>query len=350
MRLRVLRGRETPPAIEPIAGAPEPPGPTPPWRRLLRVPRWREVHAALSRNPGLKVVSLLLAFFIWFSINVTERDAEGTFDIPIRVRSLAAGLIVTSQPTKPVMVTVRGPRTILDGVDERRERLAVDLGNATPGSVPVELNADLIRPELPRRLKVVRIEPSRIKIKVERLIHRRLPVKPDLAGIPPLGYTPEASVTPPEVDVSGPASRVNDLKEIKTEPVELHGTPESTQHNMLLSWAGDFVSFVPDHVLVGINFQPTMMSRKFEHVEVAVRNLSEGMRAKVVPARIDVVVQGPQRVLTNYNLDDGSVYVDAAGLDPGSHRVVPRAELAQSLEVSRREPELVRLEIAGGGR
>src|SRR5213078_4494528 len=69
----------------------------------------------------LKLVSLLLAFFLWFSINVSERDAEGTLEIPLQVRQ-PAGYVVTSAPAKPVAVTVRGPRTILDGVDERRAR------------------------------------------------------------------------------------------------------------------------------------------------------------------------------------------------------------------------------------
>src|SRR5207249_8376339 len=125
LNLRVLRGERAPaPGGE---STPGPAGPTPPWRRLLRVPRPRDVRAALSRNTGLKLVSLLLAFFLWFSINVSERDAESTIELPLRVRSLGPGLIVTNQPAKPIAVTLRGPRTILDGVDERRARLALDL-------------------------------------------------------------------------------------------------------------------------------------------------------------------------------------------------------------------------------
>ena len=56
---------------------------------------------------------------------------------------------------------------------------------------------------------------------------------------------------------------------------------------MLLSWAGDFVSFTPDHVTVAVTFEPTMMVRKFEHVDVSVRNVPEGMHAKITPARSD---------------------------------------------------------------
>jgi YbbR domain-containing protein len=345
VKLRVLRGRAAAAPAEPLPGGP---GPTPPWRRLLRLPRWRNVRAALARNRGMKLLSLLLAFFLWFSINVSERDAEGTIEMPLRVRSLPAGMLVTNQPAKPVAVTLRGPRTILDGVDERRVRVALDLADAAPGDVRIELNSDMVRPELPRRLKVVRIEPARVKVRVERLVHKRLPVKAELAGVPPLGYTADATVTPNEVDVSGPASKVDDLKEIKTEPVDLHGASDGVQRVVLLSWAGDFVSFTPDHVQVSAIFHPTMMARKFEHVEVTVRNVAEGLRAKLVPSHVDLIVEGPQRILTSYKLADGAVWIDAAGLDAGSHRVTPRIDLPPSLEVTGREPETQTLELSGG--
>jgi YbbR domain-containing protein len=342
MKLRVLRGRAATAPVEPAP--PDSTRPTPPWRRL-RVPQPRDLRAALTRNPGLKAVSLLLAFFLWFSINVSERDAEGTLEVPLRVRALAAGMIVTRQPVKPIGVTVRGPRTILDGVDERRTRMTIDLSDVTPGDLRKELDANMLKPELPRRLKVVRIEPPRINVRVERLARRRLPVRTELDGTPPMGYTADTTVTPGEVEVSGPASKVDDLKEIKTEPIDMRGAPEPIERNVLLSWAGDFVSFTPDHVLVGVSFHPTMMMRRFEHVEVAVRGVPAGMRAKLVPPRVDLTVQGPQRVLSNYELPDGSVFVDAGTLGPGTHRVTLQAELPQSVEVTRRDPEVHTLEI-----
>ena len=129
MRLLALRPRPGASAPEPVPAAP--PGPTPPWRRLLRVPSRRELREGLRQNPGMKLVSLLLAFFLWFSINVSERDAERVVELPVSIRKLQPGLIVTTPPSKPISVTLRGPRTILDGVDERKVRLSLDLASAT---------------------------------------------------------------------------------------------------------------------------------------------------------------------------------------------------------------------------
>lgn len=346
MRLRALRPRPSSPPADP-GGAPI--RPTPPWRRMLRPPTNRELRDALRRNPGLKLLSLLLAVFLWFSINVSDPGAEGTLEVPVRIEHLASDLIVTSQPTKPVSITLRGPRTILDGVNERRTRISLDFSVATPGESRVELNADMIRPELPQRLKVVRIEPARAKLVIERLARKRLPVRPELAGQAALGYTvAEARATPAEVEVSGPVSKVKELTEIRTEPVYLRRAAERFEKSALLSWAGDFVTFVPDHVTVTVTLQQQMMSRVFENVEITVRNAPGGLPVQLTPRGVELTLSGPQRLLTSFTLPDGSVFVDAAGLAPGTHRVAPQVELPQGLEVTGRQPDVFTLQVGGG--
>jgi YbbR domain-containing protein len=313
------------------------------------VPTRRSLREALQRHPGLKILSLVLAFFLWFSINVSERDAERIVELPVSVRRLPPGLIVTNLPAKPVVFTLRGPRTILDGVDERKVRVALDLSTAAPGETRIELNSDMIRPELPRRLKVLRVEPARLKMRVERLVRRRLPVRADLAGMPALGYTiAESTVTPGQVEVIGPASKVDELKEVTTETVDLRGAAETIQRDALLSWAGDFVSFSPEHVTVTVTFEEVMVSRDFKRVEVRIVNAA-GVPAKVTPSQVDVTVRGPQRLLHNYRVPDGAVTVDASGLAPGAHRVRARIDLPQALEVTRRQPELLTLQVGDGG-
>ena len=333
-------------------GTPSPPQ-RPPWRgwrRFVRVPGLGDLRAAVSRNKGLKLISLLLAFFLWFSINVSERDAEREVKLPITVRRLPPTLIVTNLPANPVTARVRGPRTILDGVDTREMRLTLDMSNGVPGDKVVELSPDLVRPDLPRRLKVVRLEPARLRVHIETLVSRNVPVRVEVAGIPPLGYTVAGtSIEPDEVKATGPASRVNDLKEIKTEPVDVSGaTGLVARDNVLLTWAGDFVTFAPDHVQVSVNVKQVMMSREFTHVDVRILN-AEGVRAQLSPPWVDLTLSGPQRTLHNYEFKEGAVYVDAAGLKPGDHEVTVKVDLPPALELEGKRPETHRLRISGRG-
>jgi len=348
MRLRVLRFQPTatPPQADPT---PRDPRPTPPWRKLLRLPRPRNLREGLRQNTGLKLISLVLAFIIWFSINVSERDAERVVEIQVVPRHAPADLIVTNAPAKPVAVTVRGPRTILEGIDEQKERLVLDLANVTASDTRLDYNADMVHPELPRRLKVVRFEPARLKLKVERRARRRVPVRVALDGTAAVGYTfGDPQVTPQDVEVTGPGSKVDELKEITTEPINVSGASESLTRTTALTWAGDFMSFSPDRVTVNIPLKEVFVSRPFEDVPINIRNAG-GLEARVSPPRIDLMVHGPQRLLNNYKLDDGKAYVDAGGLAPGSYRLAVQVDLPPDVEVTRRKPDVVTLVVVSAG-
>ncbi len=317
----------------------------------LRLPRPQDLREALRHNPGLKLISIVLASFLWYSINVLERDAERVVELPVSVRKIPAELVLTTPPAKPVAVTLRGPRTILDGVDEHKSRLLVDMSGIGPGETRMDLNGAMVDPELPRRLKVLRMQPVRLKLNVERLARRRLPVRPDLAGAPAFGYTvAESTVTPDFIEVTGPASKVDELKEISTEPIDLHGVATTLERRALLEWVADFVTFVPDRVRVAVRLEEVMVSREFKRVTITVRN-GEGLRAKVTPEVLDLTIHGPQRVLANYKIAEGAVTLDTAGLEAGVHRLSVQAVLVTlpgELEVVARQPETLRVQIDQG--
>jgi len=351
----------TPHKRRPPVAAPDPGAPTPSrgtWRSWIPADVVRGVWNDLRAHPGLFLVSLGLAMILWFTINVTERDAERVVELPVTVRRLPTGLIVPDLPTKPVAFTLRGPRTILDNVDEHKTRVSLDLGNAMPGDQRIELGVHLVRPELPRRLKVLRIEPQRVKVRVDRLVRRTLPVRAELAGMPPLGYNlTESQVMPASVEVSGPAGKVDDLHDVGTEPIDLRvlavsGSAVKIEQSVLLGWAGHFVSFNPDHVNVTLHLEEAHVVREFRKVDVQIRNLGPSLRAQLVPPTIDLSIRGPQRLLHNFALDPAAVTVDAAGLPAGRHKLAAHVELPPAFEIVRQSPEVhvLQLQPIQGGR
>ena len=348
MRLRVLRSPPPPSPEELEPGTERPARPTPPWRRLARVPSLREIREGLRRNTGLKLVSLVLAFFLWFAINVSERDAEIDINIPVTTQRLSSDLIVVEKkPVKPVSVTVRGPRTILEGVDGRRMRLVVDLTQATAGETrKVELNADLLKPELPRRLKAVRFDPGTATVRVARLLRRNVPVKVAVEGDPPLGYTITAAARPTEVEVTGPAKKVEAMGEIKTEPINVTALTQSATREVPLVWAGDFMRLGLSRVVVTLAVKEIMMSRDFARVEVEALH-SDGGRVRLKPAQVDLTLVGPMRLLEPLRLEPGTATVDTAGLTTGTHDVPVVVNVADPLKVGRIEPDKVTVEIKG---
>jgi YbbR domain-containing protein len=345
MRLPALRPRPRPEPVEPPAGARR----TTRWPRLprgVRIPTNRDVLTLLRRNSALKILSTVLAVFLWYSIRVSGGEAEATLAVPIRVDYLAPDLLVTNLPAEPAEVVVQGPSRILDGLSDARYRFALDLSAASPGKNRLDLSGELIKPKLPDVVVVRRIDPPKIDVRVERVTRKRLPVRAELEGQPEVGYSvAQVRVVPSEVEAVGPVSRLRDLTEIKTEPVRLRHASARIERSVLLTWAGDYVTLSPDHVTVAVTLQQQLVSRVFQDVPVVVRNAPPGERVEVTPAGVELTIAGPQPTLMGFALPEGSVYVDAAGLEPGTHRVTPQVELPEGLEVTRREPEFQTLQI-----
>jgi YbbR domain-containing protein len=252
------------------------------------------------------------------------------------------GLTVLNPPTKAVSLTLRGPRTILDNVDERKARLQLSLANLQLGDNRIDPNGSMLNPELPRSLKVVRFDPPSFSLKADRRTMRRLPVKADLAGSPALGYTvADSTVSPEMVEVTGPAGLLEGLKQVPTEPVDLRGASEPLQRNVLLERLDQSITFVPDVVQVRVNLEENIAVREFPKVAVAVPDGA----AQVTPASVDLTIRGPQRLLHNLTLPPETAHVDVANLEPGTHTVPVQVTLPEGLKVVAQSPDRVRVRI-----
>jgi YbbR domain-containing protein len=342
MRLPAVRLRRPAPAPELPEGERRP---RRPWRTIPRpaVPLRRRLVRLVRHNTGLKLVSLGLACFLWYSINELERDAERQVEMPVAIRKVPQGLIVTDlSPAKGVTVTLRGPRTILDSVDEGKTRLVVDLSSAKEGKVSVDLNRATLNPELPRRLKAVRMSPVRLDARLEPLAKRRMKVTAALIGDPAPGYEATPTVTPDHVEVTGPASTVNALDDVGTRRIDIGGLSASTERNALLESPGDFVTIVPDRVRVTLSVQEKSVEQDFKRVAVALIN---GEAARISPAEVTLRVKGPELALGKWEPRQGAVFVDAAGLGPGTYELPVQVDLPAPLVVTARRPETVRVTV-----
>jgi YbbR domain-containing protein len=345
--VRLLALRPRPQAAPPSEPPPEEARqPLVDWiRGQLRRPRPSDLRDLVVRNGALKAISLLLAFALWFSINVTEGGAERTFELEVKQPKVPDGLLITNLPTMPIAVRVRGPGTLLDNVDVRRRRIAIDLSAFGPGRASIDLSRDMIRDELPPRVKIVKFTPSKLDLRLERKVRRAVPVRLDLAGTPALGYTvADARVDPETVDVSGPASKVDDLKDIVTEPLDLHGATATVERTVSLVASGDLVVPKPDRVTAVVTLDELTMTREFERMDIRLVNPGP-LEARLRPGAIELVLRGPQRILQHLKLEPDAVHVDVGSLGPGTHRVVPHVDLPEGIEVARRRPEQVTLTL-----
>ncbi len=308
------------------------------WASLRDPQRWR---LALTRNISLKLLSLVIAFGLWSFVNFGERDTEDTIKVPLELRNIPPQLMITSPRVDFVDVRLVGPRTLLGRVDRNRLSFPLDMSGVKPGPAVFRVGAEALA--LPRGVRVVRMNPAQITIELERLSHKTVPVRLRLLGKPPEDLqVADTKVSPEMVEVSGPATDIEDVNVALTQPIDVSKAESGTiERELPLEAAGDYVSFSASRVAVQLRIEEVPVNREFKGVGVQV--LGTNLESTVVPRTVRVVVRGPKPLLESLKLDADVAHIDAAGRGVGEHRMKPAIDLPDGVELVSMEPAEVKL-------
>lgn len=177
-----------------------------------------------TENWTLKLISLIFALLLWMFI-MGERRLEVGYLVPLELQNIPKELMVANEVASLVDVRVSGPRTLLMKVSPNDISIVVDLTDLKPGLTTFKRLEE--RLNLPSGLRVTRLSPSFIDLKLERRKQKEIPVKITLAGEPLPGYQiGRIMAVPDKVVVEGGETELKGVSEVTTESVDLDGVNE----------------------------------------------------------------------------------------------------------------------------
>lgn len=179
----------------------------------------------LAENWLLKVLSLVFALVLWFFV-IGERRLEVGYAVPLQLKNTPAGLMVANEVPTLVDVRISGPRTLLMNLRPTDINISVDLKDLQPGLTSFKRLEE--RLNIPSGLKVTRLSPSFVDVKLDRVNEKAVPVRVETSGTPADGFRiASLGVVPDRVTVVGAESELKDVHEVVTEAVAVEGAQES---------------------------------------------------------------------------------------------------------------------------
>jgi YbbR domain-containing protein len=131
-----------------------------------------------------------------------------------------------SEPTE-ANVTFSGSERAFDLLDPAQVALSIDLSNIREGRQEVPINEAHIRSA--SNLSVFQINPSIVMLEAHRVVRVELPVKVQTVGrLDSVLELAEIKAVPDTLLVNVIQNRMEELKEINTEPVDLSSITETT--------------------------------------------------------------------------------------------------------------------------
>jgi YbbR domain-containing protein len=295
----------------------------------------------ISRNMGLRIISVFLAIGLWVFVNAGQRGSLISVQVPVSFRDLPVGYVVVNQHPDIVNLQISGPRTLLSLIQPSRLAVKLDLTGIGIGQASFRLSPDSF--PVPRQTTVTGISPSQILLDIDKMVTQSTPVHLDLAGKAAPGYkVASAGVNPATITLRGPSKELARIDQIDTEPFDIDGISANVSCPIGLEVPGSLVKLEASEVMATVTIAPQIVSKEFRGIQVQVRDTDR--KVKVEPQQINLTLRGPVLTLAKIDLS-GAVYVEAGNISPGFHNLPVQVNLPDGVELVRESPEKVRLRM-----
>lgn len=301
----------------------------------------------ISGNLGLKLVSFAFALGIWIFVNKGQKTAERAVEVPVELRNIPSDVMVVNPGPGRVEIRLAGTPALLSAMDRDRLKVVLDLDRARPGISTFRLGPDFFDP--PRGVRIRRISPSVIDLRLEAIIERSLPVRVRFGGKLSFGYkVGSVKVTPATIKIRGPATEVEGMISVDTQPFDLQDLKEELTRELRFAGPGKLLSISHDRVKVSVSLEEEWITKEFKAVQIEARDFSG--RYRVTPSRGYLRLSGPKRVLYPLKVGKDQVYLDLNGLKPGRHTLKLSLSLPPGVKVEKQKPARFKVRILGSKR
>lgn len=254
----------------------------------------------------------ICTYFIW---TISERREKDIL-IPVAPQNIPEGLTLTPPYMKPIEIRIRGPKSVVNRLKRQKIAYPLDLPDAGVGVITVPVNRRLL--PFPKDIKVLKVTPSFVTVRIDREIKKTLPVDITFSGKPAKGHRIETTeLKPSSVMVKGPQAVLENITSIPTKPIDLAGASESFKKEVTLDLKeGVTLTSENKMILALITIVEKTGRRSVSSIPVLGRGTT--LSYEIKPSYVSIDISGP--VLKIETVDEGiSAYVDLDGLSPGTY-------------------------------
>ena len=310
---------------------------------------WRSKVKAYLRdyvmeNTGLKVLALMITAVIWLSVASRPVREVTLLDIPITFPK-APTLTITKYGAQSARVTLRGPSDVVDLIRASDLSLIGEVGAVEPGVRVIQLKLD--RGNLPNSVEELRIEPLSVRVTVERVLEKEVPVKPRFDGEPPSGYEiVRWEVKPETITIAGGASLLKDVNEVSTETVTLTNLTAPISEQVAIDLGSPNITISGDrrNVTLTIEIREVRIERVIDDIPVVL--VDAPANARSVPRSVRLTVAGPRSAVAIISASDFSVSAAYPEHGRALDRIAPEASVLRNsdrVQIKSIEPKFIRI-------
>jgi YbbR domain-containing protein len=249
----------------------------------------------LFKNTTLKLVSIFAAFLLWF--HVTTNIKTVVISVPYEIKGVPENRIVLAQPKDKIEVRISGPSFLLDNIQSSYPvfKVFVPLG-LNENTYTATLSADSLM--LPSAVNVISVEPYQLEIKLDDLATKLVPVEVPRIGVVNQDFRLKGvEVTPSHINCSGPKSKLTEIEQIETYPLNLKNLDHSIEQIIGIRKPDGRFDVRQDVVKVKVLVEEVIADKIVKNVPIVLdfgnSDIQDKITTSVIPDKINLRLHGP---------------------------------------------------------
>jgi len=179
----------------------------------------------IAENLTFKLISIALAVFLWFFVTF-KGQTETYVEVPIEFKGVPVGMEILKQNVKKINISISARERIIREIAQNNIRVIIDLSNAKLGENSMPITKSSIK--IPRGAEILRIEPSIVKVYLDKKAQKMVPVRAVIVGNPEKGFIIRSiELDPSKINIEGAKKELDRIQIIKTEPIDIEGIKEN---------------------------------------------------------------------------------------------------------------------------
>ncbi len=278
----------------------------------------------MRKNVGLKLLAITLAVVSILSIQqITNRKEE--FEVAIQVE-VPEGVAVLQKDAQVAYVTCRGSRDDLRRMDAEQLELTVQpRATGTFGREQVPIGPRNVS-GAPRTVSVVSVRPGVLHLTLDREIEKEVNVaKPEVVGKPVIGRA-EIEFTPQRVTVRGPQQIMDEIKILRTAPIDVEDASVSFTREVPIVKEDDSAlwDITPPQITARVNIVTEAINREWEGIPIMIlRNPDAELFFAPEPDTVNLNILGSARVVNRIKLEDIRIFIDCTTIKEAGTYTIP---------------------------
>ena len=307
----------------------------------------------LINNFWLKILALVFAIATWTTVNELISISK-LFKVPVSIQH-ADNMILISRSIDYLTLKVKGPAGRMNSISPDSFTIAKDLTDLLqPGTITIPVqDLDI---SIPNHLTIENFFPTRMTVKLDRIIEKEFKVTVVTTGSPSAGYTllDNHRVNPTIITLIGPEQLITNMDTINTEPISVSGLVASKRFPTVR-----LQPFLPNHNLnkdkfveVTIRILEKNIKRSFAKIPVQTLGAVKApYNIETAIHEVDVILRGQGKVLDSVDPSEITIFFDITDLGVGVYDLplegrIPEKFLLQGVHIQQITPTSIETTIS----